>query len=87
MAHVALWRATLWRAMECEAVVKSARTADNQKENHAMKTAIVAIAFTALLSFAALAADAGCCKVCCRGPMCVMTHNAAHDCLKHAPCK
>jgi hypothetical protein len=52
-----------------------------------MKTAIIALAFSTLLSFAALAADVGCCKACCRGPMCLMTHNAAHDCLKHAPCK
>jgi hypothetical protein len=35
----------------------------------------------------AAAGDVGCCKVCCHGAQCVMTHHAAHDCVGTPPCK
>ena len=35
----------------------------------------------------ASAADVSCCKVCCKGSQCIMTHGATHDCVGHPPCK
>jgi hypothetical protein len=28
-----------------------------------------------------------CCKMCCKGETCIMTHKKAHDCAGHPPCK
>jgi len=52
-----------------------------------MKKLVWALGAYALLMGAAFAADVNCCKSCCRGANCIMTHGAAHDCVKHPPCK
>jgi hypothetical protein len=51
----------------------------------ARKVSVAAIFFA--FPFGAMAADVNCCKICCHGAQCVMTHHAAHDCVGHPPCK
>jgi hypothetical protein len=34
-----------------------------------------------------MAADVNCCKICCKGATCIMTHGKPHDCDGHPPCK
>jgi hypothetical protein len=52
-----------------------------------MRTILISLAFAFVAAGAAVAADVGCCKVCCHGATCIMTHKAAHDCAGHPPCK
>jgi hypothetical protein len=52
-----------------------------------MKQFAFALLMSGIFATAAYAADVGCCKVCCKGATCIMTHQKAHDCDGHPPCK
>jgi hypothetical protein len=52
-----------------------------------MKRVALALLLSGIFATAAYAVDVNCCKVCCKGSNCIMTHKEAHDCKGHPPCK
>jgi hypothetical protein len=52
-----------------------------------MKRIALALLLSGIFATAAYAVDVNCCKVCCKGSNCIMTHKEAHDCKGHPPCK
>jgi len=52
-----------------------------------MKRVALALLMCGIFAAAAHAADVNCCKMCCKGETCIMTHKKAHDCAGHPPCK
>jgi len=50
-----------------------------------MKRVALALLMCGIFAAAAHAADVNCCKMCCKGETCIMTHKKAHDCAGHPP--
>ena len=52
-----------------------------------MRKLIIALMLVIPAAAYALPGDVGCCKTCCHGSSCIMSHGPAHACVKVSPCK
>jgi hypothetical protein len=81
------------RCLRCEGISKRGNgfflspSPTTEGPEAAMKRFAAVLMLAGIFATAAYAADGNCCKTCCKGAMCMMTHGRAHDCSGHPPCK